>query len=892
MPNVPVSWLQEFVVAPAGGSVSRPTMIQLSNGNMLVAWHSSNDTGPGAPAGRDIIGQVFDPLGNRVGTEFRVNQFSQLGNEQLVSLAALPDGGFTAVYESQASNGVRSIFLDQFNALGTVSNGSTVEIDFSTNAPNVSNPRMAVMNATTAMVVYERFESGINKVIGKIYNPTTGTYGPEIVVSDSAEGATGPEVAVLSSGKYAVVMRIGGSDPSIIYTIYDSAGAFLSAFVVPNTDANLINEIDPDITALDNGRFVISWTRQGSATDVGWQMFDESGAVSAPDYVGTGSFTNNNNESSVTALADGNFVVVYDDDQTSGLRVEHVSSQGVVLGVFMIAGPDPSQPTVVGLEDGRFAVVWLQNTSTVMMEILDTRNAVNTPVYAPEGWQVGTNGHDIIGQTSEIVHGWNGNDEITEANGSGNTSIFGDDGNDTIFVVTSIGSDYFNGGIGVDRIDWSAVNEIGATFDLQLGLAGDTGGNEEEMLGFENLTGTNNADTILGSVFENALDGGAGNDTIIGRDGSDLITGGAGNDAIDGGTGNDAAIWLASRSNYLVRSFVSAGTFYTQVSAVTGNDGVDLLVNVETLGFNSGGQAFGNAGIQQNLVANIDGSLYDDALFQNTATGQILYQNMNAGTGSGFNNVLGSLPAGWRLVGSDDFTGDGRADTLVQDTNTGSIYTVNIASGAPVWGVVNTGLTSAFQAIASGDVTRDGTADVLVRDTATGVNYIADMNAGGTFGGWVLGPNLGTGWRTVGLGDFNTDGASDVLVQNIADGTTYYRDMVNNQWGLVSGAVGSQWVAREAGDLNGDGYADVVFRNTATSDIWWVNMLGGTNAGWSVVANGLAGWDVRGSADVDNDGYRDVIVQNTANGTTYYADMNNGAFAGWGTVSGALGTQW
>ncbi|WP_296573090.1 FG-GAP-like repeat-containing protein [Phreatobacter sp.] len=406
----------------------------------------------------------------------------------------------------------------------------------------------------------------------------------------------------------------------------------------------------------------------------------------------------------------------------------------------------------------------------------------------------------------------------------------------------------------------------------------------------ENANGGSGNDTIHGNVANNGLNGGDGNDTILGDAGNDLITGGAGNDGIDGGTGADAALFSSARANYFVRSFVSNGQMFTQVSAASGTDGVDTLVNVEALGF--AGNAFGLAGIQQNLVSNMDGSLFDDVLFQNSATGQVAFQNMNAGTGSGFVNVLGSLPAGWRLVGSDDFTGDGRADTLVQDTNTGSIYTVNIASGAPVWGVVNAGLTSAFQAIASGDVTRDGTADVLVRDNATGFNYIADMDSGGTFGGWVLGPNLGTGWRTVGLGDFNTDGASDVLVQNIADGTTFYRDIANGQWGFVSGAVGSQWVAREAADINGDGYADVVFRNTTTSDIWWVNMLGGTNAGWNVVANGLAGWDVRGSADVDNDGWRDVIVQNLADGTTYYADMNAGGFGGWGLVSGALGTQW
>lgn len=449
---------------------------------------------------------------------------------------------------------------------------------------------------------------------------------------------------------------------------------------------------------------------------------------------------------------------------------------------------------------------------------------------------------------------------------------------------------------GNDTLDASGYS-VAQTINLGAGMFSSIGGLSNNIaiaIGtvIENAIGGSGNDTIHGNNADNVLRGMNGNDTILGGGGNDIIIGGQGNDGIDGGAGNDAALFSISRASYFVRSFVSGGQFYTQVIAATGTDGTDTLVNIETLGFNNGAQAFGLAGIQQNLASNMDGSYFDDVLFQNTTTGQIIYQNMNAGTAIGYGNVLGSLPAGWRLVGSGDFTGDGRADALVQNTNNGAIYTLNIASGSPVWGVVSTGLTSSYQAIAIGDVTRDGTVDVLVRDTATGINYIADMNAGGTFGGWILGPNLGTGWRTVGLGDFNRDGGSDVLVQDIATGTTYYRDMVNNQWGTVSGAVGSQWVAQEAADLNGDGYCDVVFRNASTGDIWWVNMLGGTNAGWGVVANGLTGWQVRGTADVDNDGYRDVIVQNLTNGTTYYADMNNGVFNGWGTVSGAVGTQW
>jgi hypothetical protein len=91
-----------------------------------------------------------------------------------------------------------------------------------------------------------------------------------------------------------------------------------------------------------------------------------------------------------------------------------------------------------------------------------------------------------------------------------------------------------------------------------------------------------------------------------------------GNDALDGGVGSDAALFEFARADYLVRSFISSGTLYTRVTGASASEGADLLVRFETLGFGFGAQAFGLAGIQQNLVSNMDGSRYDDVLFQNT----------------------------------------------------------------------------------------------------------------------------------------------------------------------------------------------------------------------------------------------------------------------------------
>jgi hypothetical protein len=784
-----------------------------------------------------------------------------------------------------------------------------------TTAGAQSQPSVAVLPDGGTVVAWTDFGPEPNVVRIQRYDAFGAPFGGEVTVGNAADNGR-PLVAALPDGRYAVAWT--SSSTTISLQLFQTNGApdGLSTVVTANANANYFQSLD--FIGLSNNSYALTYgSETAGERNVALRIISGAGAIGAEIIVdnlagseqSTSYLASNGNNIVVTwydssanggdiqartftltggfpsteatvntttpglqlfspaaALTTSNYVVIWKDG--SALRGQLMTSSATPIGGEFVVALDVSSTdgaAVAATQEGGFVVVYQNSTGALVAQAFNRLGGLDGGTIRLADSVTGTNTvHVSALPDGRIAVSWAGTAAADGASTGIYTRILDPRGG----MITGDASANFLYGndYGGDQVSGFGGN------DTMFGLGGD--------------------DVMFGGDGADTISGGAGHDVLFGEQGGDTMTGEAGNDNMDGGAGYDAALWSAARSNYFLRSFVSGGQVFTQVSAATGLDAVDTLVNVELLGFNSGAQLFGLAGIQQNLVSNMDGSLYDDVLFQNSATGQVAYVNMTAGAAGGFTNVLASLPAGWRLVGSDDFTGDGRADALVQDTNTGSIYTVNIASGAPVWGTVNTLLTSSYQAIASGDVTRDGTADVLVRDNATGQTFIADLNAGGTFGGWILGANLGTGWRTVGLGDFNRDGASDVLMQNTADGTTYYRDIANGQWGSVSGAIGSQWVAREAADLNGDGYADVVFRNTTTSDIWWVNMLGGANAGFNVIANALAGWEVRGSADVDNDGWRDVIVQNLADGTTYYADMNAGTFGGFGTVSGALGSQW
>ncbi len=130
------------------------------------------------------------------------------------------------------------------------------------------------------------------------------------------------------------------------------------------------------------------------------------------------------------------------------------------------------------------------------------------------------------------VDGTNFDDVIT-GNAAGNT-INGKGGNDLIIGLG--GADTMFGGSGVDTLDYSA-SPAGVTVRIGAGAGPGTGGDAQgdKPSEFENLIGSNFADTLEGSTGANIISGLGGNDVIHGLQGDDTLNGGDDNDVIYGG---------------------------------------------------------------------------------------------------------------------------------------------------------------------------------------------------------------------------------------------------------------------------------------------------------------------------------------------------------------------
>lgn len=119
----------------------------------------------------------------------------------------------------------------------------------------------------------------------------------------------------------------------------------------------------------------------------------------------------------------------------------------------------------------------------------------------------------------------------------------------------------------VARIDPSFSGTFSLSFDASKAYT-----HKSRYLQHARLRGTN-ASNLIGNGRNNRL---------TGNEASNRLTGGAGDDELDGGAGEDTAIFSGLRSDYTISR---DGAVVTVTDTVSGRDGTDRLMNLESLLF-------------------------------------------------------------------------------------------------------------------------------------------------------------------------------------------------------------------------------------------------------------------------------------------------------------------
>lgn len=492
-----------------------PDMARLADGRFVLTWadlsRSADD-----PSGFAIRGQVFNADGSKDRGEFLVNTLTE-ETQQAPTVTGLSGGGFVMAWQDE--------------------NGAVVGGD-----------------------------AGSGAVRAQVFNAKGHAVGSEVLVNTAtANTQNDPTITTLSDGSFVVAWtdasRFGQGDlaTDIRAQVFDAGGSPVGGEIVVNGKVSG-GQLAPQITALTNGRFAVSWTDisvgfgvpTGDVIKAG--IFNANGSVFLSEFQVNTTISAAQFDSQVTGLAKGRFLVTWTDnsqsvDDPSGFAVRgqvYKASGATAGGEFLVAanlGSDQEGSDIVGLHDGRFVVTWVDRS---FIGGDDQGGAIKAQLFNANGTRSGA---EFLVNTT--IAGNQSDPTVTELADGRFVVAWGDAGSDI----------------------------LGQIFDPR----------EAAVL----LKGGDLADQFVGTEFGDTLSGGKGGDDLQGAAGADQILGGNGSDTLSGGDGQDSLTGDAGADVFVFGSAAEAGSTASpdRITDFTHN-----LDRIDLRGFMAGGSFIGAAG--------------------------------------------------------------------------------------------------------------------------------------------------------------------------------------------------------------------------------------------------------------------------------------------------------
>ncbi|MGB1090731.1 MAG: cadherin domain-containing protein, partial [Oceanobacter sp.] len=336
------------------------------SGGFVSVWVSDGQDGDAA----GVYAQLFDADGLLSGSEFLVNSYTTSSQWQ-PAVTSLVSGGFVVVWSSEGQDGSGSgLYARLYDEAGVAA-----DVEFLVNATVAGDQQLASVTALSDggfVVVWQTTGQDADglAIYAQRYDSDGNASGSEFQVNQTeVADQSGPQVTALADGGYAVSWVSDGQDG-------DSAGVYVQSYrangnvAVAETRVNTYtagSQSSVELTGLTFGGFVVAWVsdaQDGSGSGVYFQRFNSSGYSVGSETLVNETTTGNQSEVTITALADGGFVVVWnsDDAGSEGIYARIYDSDGEAQSdEFQVdsgAATTVSDPEVTWLADGGFIISW------------------------------------------------------------------------------------------------------------------------------------------------------------------------------------------------------------------------------------------------------------------------------------------------------------------------------------------------------------------------------------------------------------------------------------------------------------------------------------------------------------------------------------------------------
>lgn len=337
----------EFLVnTQTGDGQFAPAVTALANGGFVVTWEDNSGT-LGDANGSSIKAQLFNAAGGKVGPELLVNS-EVFHNQKAPEVAALPNGGFVISWQdfsAGTNNGTSYNIKAQVFAANGDKLGS--ELAVATQSANYRYSSSIVGLANGDFVVSwedlspgDGSSSGIRAQIFHLEGAQVIEVTEELIVNTEVTGGQNIPAVALADGGFVVAWQSGdASFGGIKGQIFNASGNKVGVEFLINTQT-LNNQFRPAISALADGRFVVSWVDtsgtlgDSDGTSVKAQVFGANGVKIGSEFLVNTQTLGDQFAPQVAGLPDGKFVIAWERDD------------GVIFGVDEGGQPIHSDPNI------------------------------------------------------------------------------------------------------------------------------------------------------------------------------------------------------------------------------------------------------------------------------------------------------------------------------------------------------------------------------------------------------------------------------------------------------------------------------------------------------------------------------------------------------------------
>jgi Ca2+-binding RTX toxin-like protein len=538
----------------------------------------------------------------------------------------------------------------------------------STTADFQVEPAVATLADGRVVMTWRSFDNGdglIPVIRARIFNANGTPTGSDFIVgSDIMASQSNPSVAVLANGNIVFSWEsdddADGSLGCIRARIFTDAGVAVGTDFVANT-TTLDQQYAPIVTALSDGRFLLTWDHfgddDGPGDEVYARLFNADGTPVGADFIVNSTLTGIQSAASVSALSAGRFVMTWmstdtGDGSLGTIRARIFNADGTPSGADFIVNStttsDQTTPAITVLADGRMVFTWQSydagdgDLSCIRARIYTAAGVPSGPDFIVNTTSLGAQSDAAITALADgrFVVAWASTDAGDGSEGCIRARLFNLDG-------TPAGDDFI-------------VNTTAADYQFTPVLTAlQNGSFQIAWMSFD--TGDGSASTIRTTIFNPNIFNGTpdadiwmgGNltDTIYGNDGDDMLYGKGGADIIDGGNGNDQ-LWGGDGADQLIGG---AGLDFARYDdANYGN----LTIRLDNAALNVGAAA---AGDTYNGIEGLVGGAGNDTIVGNNGNNYLYGQGGNDSIyGAGGDDVMIGGD------GNDTYYVDGSSDTVTE----------------------------------------------------------------------------------------------------------------------------------------------------------------------------------------------------------------------------------